>query len=342
MTIRLRTVFFVLLGIVFLWFLYIERAILTPFILGAVFAYLFNPLINFLSQKIRLPRTLSVITIYLIIIALISIAGTALTRRIIAESSEFTDYINQLINATKANINALPDWIRPIVNDALLSLEQSKLLSPQALFSLFPQALSRIISFILFIFSGFYFLKEGRQMVDKLLNLVPKDHRIDVEILVRRINAVLQGYLRGQIFLVFLISVILFIALSVLGVRFALIVAVFSGIAEIVPIIGPIVATSVAATVAFFSGNLSFSLTPLQGAVAVIAVYTLVRQIQDYLINPFVMGKITKLHPLIILFSVLAGEHVWGLPGLILAVPAAATIKIFIEFCFDKINEKRR
>ncbi len=331
-----------MLGIIFLWFIYIERTILSPFIFGAVFAYLFNPLINFLSQKIRLPRSLSIITIYLTISALITVAGIGLTRRVIAESSEFSDYINQLIISTKANVNALPDWIRPTINDTLLSVEQSKLFSPADLFSLFPQAFSRIVSFILFIFSGFYFLKEGREMVDKLLNLVPKDHRIDVEILVRRINAVLQGYLRGQIFLVFLISVILFIALSVLGVRFALILAFFSGIAEIVPIIGPIVATSVAATVAFFSGNLNFSLTPVQGVIAVIVTYTLVRQVQDYFINPYVMGKITKLHPLIILFSVLAGEHIWGLPGLILAVPTAAVVKIFLEACFDKINEQKK
>ena len=75
---------------------------------------------------------------------------------------------------------------------------------------------------------------------------------------------------------------------------------------------------------------------------AVVAItYFLVRQFQDYFINPFVMGKITNLHPLVVLFAVLAGGHIWGTLGLILAVPIAATIRIFLEFSLDKINERK-
>jgi predicted PurR-regulated permease PerM len=73
-------------------------------------------------------------------------------------------------------------------------------------------------------------------------------------------------------------------------------------------------------------------------ALVVVVVYAVVRQVQDYLINPYVMGKITKLHPLVILFAVIAGEHIGGILGLILAVPIAGIIKIIFEYSLDKIN----
>jgi predicted PurR-regulated permease PerM len=79
-------------------------------------------------------------------------------------------------------------------------------------------------------------------------------------------------------------------------------------------------------------------LTPLQIALVVIAIYTIVRQLQDYLVNPYIMGRITKLHPLIILFAVISGEHIAGVLGLILAVPIAGIIKIIFEYSLDKIN----
>lgn len=339
MTVRLKTLFFIGFGFVVLWFLYVERAILTPFILGAVAAYLFNPLVNFFSHYIKLPRTLSVIIIYCVIIFLIGFLGTLLTRRVFVESIEFKNAFDQLMLTAQNEVKVLPEWMRPTLQETLNSIERSKLFSPQSLFVIFPEALSRVVSFIIFLFSGFYFLREGRSMLDKLFNFAPENYRIELDILANKINAVLGAYLRGQIFMVFLVSAVLFILLSILGVDFALLLAIFSGFAEIVPIIGPIVAASVAAIVVLLGGTANFPMSPFQGAVVVIVIYTVVRQIQDYFIIPPVMGRITKLHPLIILFAVLAGEHIWGILGLILAVPVAASLRILLEYSLDKIYE---
>src|ERR1035437_700056 len=96
MTIRLRTLFFIILTLVAVWFFYIERAILTPFVLAAIFAYIFNPLINFFSRKIKLPRSLSIIVVYLFIVALFIFMATLLTRRIVEESLYFGNNFNLL------------------------------------------------------------------------------------------------------------------------------------------------------------------------------------------------------------------------------------------------------
>lgn len=338
MTIRARTVFFILLGALIIWFLYLERAILTPFVLAAIFAYVFNPVINFFYHKIRLPRSITIFIIYFLIMAIIVALSIFLSKRIVEESTELNKYVKDLVGTTKNQINTLPDYLRPMANDLLVSVQKSRIFSSSSIFYLFPQAISRIVSLFIFFFSAYYFLKEGNTVLDKFLHLVPRNYKVEVEILLRRMNRVMGGYLRGQLFLVFLVSLTLYIALAILGVKFALIVAIFSGFAEIIPIIGPITAGAVAVLVTFLGGTSNFPMDPVSGALVVIAIYFIVRQLEDYFVIPHVMGKIAGLHPLLILFAVLAGGHLWGVLGLILAVPIAGVVRILFEYFLDKIN----
>jgi len=340
MTLRLKFVFFIIVGLLVLWFLYIERAILTPFVFAAIFAYIFNPVVNFLHEKLKVPRTVSVIVIYTLIITLIIAGGIAFSKRVVDESSGLRVQVSSLTKSAKNQINALPDWIKPTLNDTLANVEKSNNISYPSVYSFFPQAFSRIIGFIIFLFAAFYFLKEGSSMFDKLLHFVPNTYKLEADILIKRINSILGSYLRGQIFLVIFVSIVLFLCLTIIGVKYSLILAIFSGFAEIVPIIGPIFAAAVVALIAFMGGNSNFGWDPFQTAIVVIIVYTVVRQIQDYFVNPYIMGKITKLHPLIILFAVLAGEHTAGITGLLLAVPLAGIIKIIFEYSLDFINDK--
>lgn len=340
MTIRLRTAFFIAVAIALLGFLYIERQVLTPFILGAVFAYVFNPVINLITHRIKLPRTISVLIVYLFLVGLIIVLGTMLTRQILQESAGFKKLTTNFIDTLHQQVNLLPFWLKPEVSDLLRSFERSRFLTSSSLIVFFPRAISGFFGFLIFLISGFYFLKDGNKILNRLLLAVPKEYRLDTEILFKKINSSFGDYLRGQILMIFFVSSVLFICLSILGVRFALVLAIFSGFAEIVPIIGPIFAGAIAALTVLINGQINFGLTPLMGAVVVAIVYTVVRQVQDYLVMPQVMGRLSKLHPLLILFSAIAGEHVAGILGLVLAVPVTAMIKIILGFFLDKINER--
>ena len=341
MSLRLRSVFFIGVASLIAWFLFLERTLLSPFILAAIFAYIFNPVIDFFFHKIKLPRSISIIIIYLSI--LISIIGLSvvITGQVVNEFSELQKAVGSLAIHTKDQIEALPIFLKSPIQDALLSIDESKILASFDVFRFFPQAFSKIIGLFIFLFSGFYFLKEGKNMIDKTLQFVPDNYVPDIRILIRKINTVFGGYLRGQLFMVILISFILFTGLSILGVRFALILSIFSGIAEIVPFIGPITAGAVAASIVLLTGSISFGLSPFQGALFVALFYFLVRQFQDYFIAPHIMSKIVGLHPLIILFAVLSGERMGGLLGVVLAVPIAAVIRIVLEFSLEKINQRK-
>lgn len=341
MTIKPRHAFLIILGLIVILFLYLERAILSPFILAGIFAYIFNPVVSLLTRKLKLSRTLAVALLYVSIISVMVGSTLILADRLIDESSQLATYSQKVIKTTKEEIKNLPPSVQPLAKNTLTSLEHSKIFSSQEVFSLFPKAISRIVSLFIFLFSGFYFLKEGRSMVDKFLNLIPKTYKIDAEIIINRINKAFGGYLRGQLLLVLIVSIILYIALSILGVRFALILAIFSGFAEIVPYVGPVVAGGIATLVALITGNNNFALAPLQLGISVAIIYFVVRHFQDYFITPHVMGRIVKIHPLLIFFSVLAGGHLFGILGFILAVPTAASIKILLVYFFDKVNSQK-
>lgn len=340
MVIRLKTAFIIILSFLILGFIFAERTVLTPFVAAAIFAYIFNPLVNFFSHKIKLPRSISVLIIFALLISAFIVFIIFLTRGLLYESTLLTETVDKYVKTAKIEINSLPDYVRPTVLEGLNSIETSKLWTT-SLFQFFPRAVSGTISLFIFLFSSFYFLKEGRSFIEKGLVYVPKNYKVEVEIVLRRINGVLGGYLRGQIFMIFLVSTVLFVALSILGIRFALIIAIFSGIAEIVPIIGPIVATIVAVvTVLISGGSTNFPIPMIQTALLVVLIYFVVRQSQDIFIIPHVMGRITKLHPLVILFAVLSGGHIAGILGLLLAVPIAGVIKILLEFFSDTITDK--
>lgn len=339
MTIRLRTIFFFILGFILLWFLYVERALLTPVILGAIFAYIFNPVVNFFTNKVKLHRTLAVLIVYLVLMSIVVGLGTIVTRALLQESSDIRDYATSLLATTKTQINTLPDWLRPTARDLLIAVQKSKIGGSLSLLPFFPKAISRVISFFIFLMSGYYFLKEGNTMIDKLLLLIPKKYKLDVEILLRKISVIFAKYLRGQLFLVLLMSFVTFIPLVILGVRFAVLLAVFSGFAEIIPLAGPIAAAGISILVVLLTGHANFGLLPVNAAIIIGLIYFILRHAEDYLVIPHIMGKITQLPPFIIFFAVIAGGHLFGILGLILAVPVAAIIKLLLEFSLEHFDK---
>src|SRR5438270_7456849 len=104
---------FIIIGILIVWFLYVERTILSPFILAAIFAYIFNPVINFFSKKLHIPRALSIFIIYTLLLSIIVFAGVILLKRISEESLDISKAMNAMIDNARSQVYSLPDWARP-------------------------------------------------------------------------------------------------------------------------------------------------------------------------------------------------------------------------------------
>ena len=186
MSLRLKFLFFLAVGVLFIWFLYIQREIITPFIFAAIFAYVFNPLVNFLHKQVKIPRTLSVIVIYSIIIAAIVGSGVLISKRVIDESVALHSHVTQFAQSVESQINTLPEFIRPTVKDSVSTITNfNKFIFP-SLYTFIPQAFSRLIAFALFLFAAFYFLKEGNSMYNRFLNWIPNRYKLETEILLKK------------------------------------------------------------------------------------------------------------------------------------------------------------
>jgi predicted PurR-regulated permease PerM len=203
-----------------------------------------------------------------------------------------------------------------------------------------PRVFESVIKLLLYLISTFFLLLEADRIGPGIARFTPSAMRNELGPWIARINSVLGAYIRGQLFLVVLMSVVSYIALTILGVRFAPLLAIFTGLVETMPFVGPYIAGGVAVFVALTQGSAPFGWSQIGLAIAVAVTYTVLRQIEDNFVMPLVVGRLVHLHPLVVIFSVLSGATLAGILGLLLAVPVAATLKIVATYLYRKLNEE--
>lgn len=338
MRISQKSIIISILVIITLWFMYMVRSVLTPFILAAVFAYILSPLVSFFQNKLRFHKMVAVIFVYSGVVLVLGFISTELGIRLAMESREFSHEYKGVESILFYNLGTLPYWLRNWIMEVVRTVNTNGFFSPQKIWPYFSGALTGIGSIFVFLISGFYFLKEGDEISKKFTSLLPSINKVEVAILIKKMSMTLNNYLRGQIFLIVLMSAVSYLGLSYMGVRYALILGIFTGFAEVIPFIGPFIAGTAACLVALLDGYSSFGMSPLFEIAIIASMYFLFRQIEDIFVIPYVMGHATKLHPLIVLFAVLAGGHLWGVMGMILAVPTAAIVRLVLEYYYTKIT----
>lgn len=297
------------------------REILTPFILAALAAYLLEPVVQFLWKRLYIPRIASILFIFILLVLvivflagkLISIANVEI-RELAAETKNISTYTE-----------ALPDWGQGIVLQTVGKLNNATQIGHVTTLSFLESTVNKIIHLFAFFIAVFYFLKDS----DKLHNNISKFT------LYKNIDKVLQSYFRGQLLLILIMSTLTWIFLTFLGVKFSLVLGIFTGIAEIIPYVGPIMAATATIIITLVTGGHALGMTPVLTVAFIAAGYFILRQVEDFFIIPVVLSKSVHLHPLIILFTTLIAGKLFGLMGLVLGVPFIATYKVIIEYVFN-------
>ncbi len=175
-------------------------------------------------------------------------------------------------------------------------------------------------------------------MLRRLRDLAPSRHQPTVDRVTSEVNATFGAYIRAQLILFLIVAGATFVALEVLHVQYALALAIASGALELVPIIGPWMAAGTAMLVALSQGSAPFGWSPIELAAAVGIVYLVIRMVEDHLIIPQLVGRIVRLHPVLVIFGVLAGASLGGALGLLLAVPTLAALKIIVLAVVEEIR----
>jgi predicted PurR-regulated permease PerM len=158
--------------------------------------------------------------------------------------------------------------------------------------------------------------------MDRAIDLLPGAHRDRTRDVLARIHVILGKWLRGQLLLIALVSAVAYIGLGPIAhLPYALALAVMTGVLEIIPLIGPLIATAIVSVDAFARGGAGL-------AAAIIVFYFVLRQIEDQVVMPVVIGRAVHLHPIVTIFAVLVGLSLYGVLGGLLGVPVAAAINV--------------
>ena len=197
--------------------------------------------------------------------------------------------------------------------------------SPSSAVQMAERAVDVGLQVILCLIITFYLLLDGHRFGQFALRFLDREQRVDTLRIAHRVHVVLGRWLRGQLLLIALVSVVIYVVLGpILHVPFALLLAVMSGVLEIIPLVGPLIAAALAGTVTFATHGTDTT-------IVVLVVYFVVRQVEDQVVMPLVIGRAVHLHPVITIFAVLVGLSTWGILGGLLGVPVAAAINVTLH-----------
>lgn len=311
-------------------FVYQIRDVLIIIFVALVLAAAIDPWITALERR-GVPRGVGIAIIFIGLLAFISVVIVALVPLLADQLNQFLRAFPELYAKGFSLFQGIKD--QSVVEGLQKGIDSLN----QAVGQITKGFFTGVISFFGGVFTvigifvlTFYLTMEEQGMKRLAVDLAPARFRPYMTQLFRRIEERLGHWLRGQLFLGLIIAVCTYIGLSLLHVKFALVLALIAGITELLPAIGPFIGAVPAVVVAL-------SQQP-QLALWVAGLYLVIQQLENHLIVPWVMSRSTKLNPVIVIISLLVGAKVAGIIGVILAVPTVIIITTFLE---DFLEEKK-
>ena len=326
-------------------------------IFGFLIAYILNPLVNLL-QRLRFPRVVAVVIIYILLINLL-VLGSILVTQVLGELGRFINLIPASFDSISGFIERVSVWLSGLIerlpgvlsdrfgvetsNDAIALeirtrladllagfiesvsglLEGLVLAGPGRLISGATNILSTTFQVFLIFLASAYFLYDFPKITATFRRMVPLRWRGLYADLTDKADRAVGGYLRGQLFITLTLGVFIFIGLSLLKIPLALAISFLAAIFNLVPYLGPIIGVTPAVL-------LGFTVSPLTALLAVV-VFIVANQLEGNLLSPLILSKSTNVHPVTVLLAILAGVGLFGLAGALLAVPTVAFVKVLLE-----------
>lgn len=326
-----RAVLLVTAIVLGLWLALSLRAVLLQLLLALILATGLTPLVEWLAGH-GLPRGAAVLLIYLVLVLGLVLLGGLLVppmldeiERLAANASTYGDRLGDWLRDLRRQYpvlppldEQLPDQVRGL-GGQLAGLAAQAVTVARLAVGVFSGALHGVLVLILTL----YLVVFGQAIREYLLEFLPADRRPLLRRLTDRMGRRMGGWLLGQAMLSLVIGAASYLGLSLLGVRYALLLACIAAVGELIPNLGPIVAAIPAIVVAAFDSPLL--------ALAVAGLYLLIQQLENHLLVPKVMERAVELHPFATLVALLAGAELLGVLGAILAVPVAAALAVLLD-----------
>lgn len=315
---------------------FIETVVL-PIILSVVVYYLLRPIINLL-ESLRIKRVWGILITLLMVVGLITLLIILivpfLEKQFVSLADELPKYIRDLFNSMDEWLrnSVFSDYYNDIFQDINGFLNQIPDLSTYAqqtvegITTFITTLTSVVIAIVTLPFILFYLLKDGHKLPKKIISFFPPKARDEVSSVFKGIDHQLSAYIQGQIIVSFCIGIMMYIGFVIIGLDYALLLAAIASVTSVVPYLGPMIAITPALIIAIVTSP--FMVLKLA------FVWTVVQLLEGKFISPQIMGKSLHIHPVTIIFVLLTAGHLFGVIGIILAIPGYAILKVFVSHFF--------
>jgi predicted PurR-regulated permease PerM len=336
---------------------YVARQVILPFVLALFLTYLLLPLVNAMSNSAggrrSTPRAIAsflalaafigvVLVAVLVLAPIVTGEANRLGRAIFSTAGHEPPLARRLAATFQAWRDTIygtgvfpPDVERQLdqeVRDVVAGLGEALGNMVQGSFAFFPKLLELIAVPLL----TFYMLLDGPRLVREARGFLPLSRQDDAGELMKRLNRILVEYVRGQLLTSVFIGVVATLGLWLLGLRMALLVGVIAFFLEAVPFFGPLIWGALAVVLALAQAGPGNPLPIFVGVFALVA-----QQVDSHVFAPLILGRFTRVHPLLLIFSTLLGASLFGLIGMFLAAPVTALAKETFLFTMERVKARR-
>lgn len=299
------------------------------FFVAAIVSYLINPLPKYISKKTKIPRTVSTLLVVIlllilfIIVMFITIPAAAnqiasLVQDISGEAGDFDELVSGITERLE-RMN-IPESIIAYAAELLSQIDVF-------LTSIFTQVLTWLVNislgifdFIMLVILAIYFMLDGEKLKDTLIDGLPGRYGIIIRNICKTSDQLTKKYIKSRIMISLGMGIVTYIGFTIMGIKHALLFAVMSFIFDFVPYFGSLAAGAIESIYALIVGGVPF-------AVGVLIFVLIVQQLEGNVVAPRVQGAATGIHPIVIIFSLLCCNELFGPAGMLISTPLAAIIK---------------
>lgn len=313
--------------------------IISPFFIGLVIAWLLDPIVSFLQKK-KINRLLSTTLVFVAFIAIIGLICSLVI-------PSFGNQINEIISTAPNIIKNLSGWFDGFIDNlsniynydftnvrngfttSLNNIFKSITVDlPTTIVDVLKNIVSGSINFIFGLFIAFYMLLDFNNVRKHLLVFIPKKIHNEVITITDRLNNMLKNYVQGTLLIMLLLFICQSIGFTLSGLKAPLVFGLFCAVTNVIPYVGPYIG-GIPATI------VGFTISPKVGICTLIAV-VVCQTLESYFLNPVVMSKTMKLHPVTIMLGLLIFGHFFGILGMVLSTPVISCAKIILIYFNDK------
>jgi predicted PurR-regulated permease PerM len=312
--------------------IYTIRQTLVIFALAIFFAQLLEPVIQMAGRVVpaRVSRIAVLAFVYLAMLGLIAGVLISIGSRIAEQAAVLAARLPEALKQDPMGSLWLPGWLEPargrlaeLLQNRISELDQEVLPLVTRAGTQIVSGLGTVLSLVLVPILGFFFLKDGAKMRRETVALFTPGSRRMMDDIMEDLHHMLAQYIRALVMLSAATFLSYVAVLSALGLPYALLLAGIAGALELIPVVGPLTAGAVILLVAAFTGY--------PHVLWVFLFLLIYRVFQDYVLNPQLMGSGVELHPVLVLFGVIAGQQVAGIPGMFFSVPVMAAIRVIMK-----------